>query len=39
MRRLVEAGTRIAQLGYSSDGEVDALVDKAQAEVYAVSEY
>ena len=38
MRRLVEAGTRIAQLGYSSDGEVDALVDKAQAEVYAVSD-
>ena len=38
MRRLVEAGTRIAQLGYSNDGEVDALVDKAQAEVYAVSD-
>ncbi|WP_425453696.1 replicative DNA helicase [Bogoriella caseilytica] len=39
LRRLVEAGTRIVQLGYSTDGgEVDALVDNAQAEVYAVTE-
>src|SRR5699024_5995593 len=39
LRRLVEAGTRIAQLGYATDGgEVDDLVNTAQAEVYAVTE-
>jgi replicative DNA helicase len=37
LRRLVEAGTRIAQMGYSGDNEVDALVDRAQAEVYEVT--
>ncbi|MFC7403889.1 replicative DNA helicase [Georgenia alba] len=39
LRRLVEAGTRIVQLGYSTEGgDVDDLVDNAQAEVYAVTE-
>ncbi|QBI56714.1 replicative DNA helicase [Streptomonospora litoralis] len=38
LRRLVEAGTRIAQIGYSGDGEVDDLVDHAQAEIYRVAE-
>ncbi len=38
LRRLVEAGTRIAQLGYAADGEVDDVVDRAQAEVYSVTE-
>ncbi|MCM3661130.1 replicative DNA helicase [Georgenia satyanarayanai] len=39
LRRLVEAGTRIAQLGYATDGgDVDDLVNSAQAEVYAVTE-
>ncbi|RCV55434.1 replicative DNA helicase [Marinitenerispora sediminis] len=38
LRRLVEAGTRIAQIGYSGDGEVDDLVDRAQAEIYRVAE-
>ncbi|GAA1864442.1 replicative DNA helicase [Myceligenerans crystallogenes] len=38
LRRLVEAGTRIVQMGYSADGEVDTVVDNAQAEVYAVTE-
>ena len=38
LRRLVEAGTRITQMGYSADGEVDDIVDSAQAEIYAVSE-
>lgn len=39
LRRLVEAGTRIVQLGYATDGgDVDDLVDSAQAEVYAVTE-
>ncbi|GAA3988819.1 replicative DNA helicase [Thermobifida alba] len=38
LRRLVEAGTRIAQIGYSGDGEIDDLVDRAQAEIYKVAE-
>ncbi|MFZ5870909.1 MAG: replicative DNA helicase, partial [Actinomycetota bacterium] len=38
LRRLVEAGTRIVQLGYSSAGDVDEIVNSAQAEVYAVTE-
>lgn len=39
LRKLVEAGTRIAQLGYATDGgDVDDLVNSAQAEVYAVTE-
>jgi replicative DNA helicase len=38
MRRLVEAGTKIVQLGYSNEGEVDDVVDQAQAEVYEVTE-
>ena len=38
LRRLVEVGTRIVQLGYSGDGEADELVDRAQAEVYGVTE-
>ncbi|WP_207455316.1 replicative DNA helicase [Herbiconiux sp. SYSU D00978] len=36
LRRLVEAGTRIAQMGYASEGEVTDLVNSAQAEVYSV---
>jgi replicative DNA helicase len=38
LRRLVEAGTRITQMGYSGTGEVDDIVDRAQAEVYEVTE-
>ncbi|MFP5345887.1 MAG: replicative DNA helicase [Actinomycetes bacterium] len=39
LRRLVEAGTRIVQLGYAaSGGDVDDIVNTAQAEVYAVTE-
>jgi replicative DNA helicase len=38
MRRLVEAGTRIVQFGYSGDGDADEMVDRAQAEVYAVTD-
>ena len=37
LRRLVEAGTRIAQMGYAGDAEVDQIVDRAQAEVYEVT--
>ena len=45
LRRLVTAGTRIVQMGYdtasgSTDvvGSVDAVVDRAQAEIYEVTE-
>jgi replicative DNA helicase len=39
LRRLVEAGTRIVQLGYAAEGgDVDEIVNSAQAEVYAVTE-
>lgn len=37
LRRLVEAGTSIASMGYNNEGEVEDLVNAAQAEVYAVS--
>jgi replicative DNA helicase len=39
LRRLVEVGTRIAQLGYAGDADADDLVDMAQAEVYGVTEH
>jgi len=38
LRRLVGAGTKIVQLGYSQDGEVDDLVNQAQTEIYQVAE-
>ena len=42
LRRLVEAGTRIVQLGYGAaqgqGGDVDDAVDRAQAAVYEVTE-
>jgi replicative DNA helicase len=39
LRRLVEAGTRIVQLGYAADGgEVEEAINTAQAEVYSVTE-
>ncbi|SEG82929.1 replicative DNA helicase [Thermomonospora echinospora] len=39
LRRLVEVGTRIVQLGYSSDGaDADEVLDRAQAEVFAIAE-
>ncbi|MDO8338411.1 MAG: replicative DNA helicase [Microcella sp.] len=37
LRRLVDAGTRIVQMGYASEGEVTDLVNNAQAEIYAVA--
>jgi len=37
LRRLVEASTRIFQLGYS-DGEITEIVDRAQAEIYLAAE-
>ncbi|MDQ3664343.1 MAG: replicative DNA helicase, partial [Actinomycetota bacterium] len=38
LRRLVDVGTKIAQLGYGGQGQVDDVVDRAQAEVYGVTE-
>ena len=42
LRRLIEAGTRIVQLGYGAasgdGGEIDEVVDRAQAAVYEVTE-
>jgi replicative DNA helicase len=37
LRRLVDAGTRIVQMGYDGEGEAVELVNQAQAEVYAVT--
>lgn len=37
LRRLVEAGTRIVQMGYAGEGEVLDLVNSAQAEIYSVT--
>ncbi len=38
LRRLVDAGTKIVQIGYAAEGQVDDVVDQAQAEVYAVTD-
>lgn len=39
LRRLVEAGTRIVQMGYGSGGgDVEDIVNAAQAEVYGVTD-
>ena len=37
LRRLVEAGTRIVQMGYAGEGEAVDLVNTAQAEIYQVT--
>lgn len=37
LRRLVEAGTRITQMGYAGEGEAVDLVNHAQAEIYKVT--
>ncbi len=38
LRRLVDAGTKIVQMGYAGQGQVDDVVDQAQAEVYQVTD-
>jgi replicative DNA helicase len=38
LRRLVEVGTRIVQLGYAGDGDADELVDRAESEIYGVTD-
>jgi replicative DNA helicase len=37
LRRLIDAGTKIAQSGYESQGEVEDLVNQAQADIYRVA--
>ena len=37
LRRLVEAGTRIVQMGFNGQGEALDLVNEAQAEIYSVT--
>ena len=38
LRRLVEAGTRIVQMGYASEGDIEDVVNRAQAAVYDVAD-
>src|SRR6202050_558695 len=38
LRRLVEVGTRIVQLGYAGDADADQMVDQAPAEIFAVTD-
>jgi replicative DNA helicase len=38
LRRLVQASIKIAQLGYSAEGDVDDLVDLAQQTIYEVND-
>ena len=38
LRRLVDAGTKIVQIGYAGEGQVDDIVDQAQAEVYKIAD-
>ncbi|MGN7860291.1 replicative DNA helicase [Microbacterium sp. 22303] len=37
LRKLVDAGTRIVQMGYDGQGDATDLVNSAQAEIYAVT--
>lgn len=37
LRRLVDAGTRIVQLGYAGEGDAADIVNNAQAEIYSVT--
>ena len=36
LRKLVEVGTRVAQMGYAAEGELEDLINVAQADIYAV---
>jgi replicative DNA helicase len=38
LRRLVDASVRIGQMSYAGEGDVDDIVDRAQAEVYSVTD-
>ncbi len=38
LRRLVNAGTKIVQISYAGEGEVDGIVNDAQTEIYKVTD-
>src|SRR3954471_12686913 len=38
LRRLVDAGTRIVQMGYAGQGQVDDVVDSAQETIYKITD-
>jgi replicative DNA helicase len=38
LRRLADASIRIGQMSYAAEGDVDDIVDRAQAEVYSVTD-
>ena len=38
MRRLIDAGTKVAQLGYEATGDAAETVDKAEALIYEIAE-
>lgn len=40
LRRLVDAGTRVVQLGFSGteDAEIESVIDRAQQEVFAIAQ-
>jgi len=38
LRRLVDAGTKVVQIGYAGEGHVDQIVDQAEAEIYRVTD-
>ncbi len=38
LRRLVDAGTKVVQIGYAGEGDVDDIVDEAQTEIYNVAD-
>lgn len=38
LRRLVDAGTKIVQISYAGEGEIDGIVNEAQSEIYKVTD-
>ncbi|WP_029089266.1 replicative DNA helicase [Brevibacterium album] len=38
LRKLVEAGTRIVQMGFDAEGDAEEIVNTAQAEIFQVTE-
>ena len=38
LRRLIDAGTKIAQMGFAGEGQIDDVVDRAQVEVFNVTD-
>lgn len=38
LRRIVNVGAKISQMGFNADGEVEDIVNEAQAEIYKVGE-